>query len=75
MMPKKSENRVLPLFYKELVPLNSNVHATSRARTTNKASWLVKQHAVPLMTDEFAKAQRCQSACKRDPFWDVIGVQ
>lgn len=57
-MSKKSENQVLPLFYKELVPLNSNIHAASRARTTNKASWLVKQHAVPLMTDEFAKAQR-----------------
>ncbi len=57
-MSKDNANQMLPLFYKELVPLNSSVHAASRARTTDKASWLVKQHAVPLMTDEFAKAQR-----------------
>jgi hypothetical protein len=57
-MSKNQENQALPLFYKQLVPLNSGVHAASRARTTDKASWLAKQHAVPLMTDEFAKGQR-----------------
>ena len=57
-MLKKQEIQALPLFYKQLVALNSNVHAASRARTTDKASWLVMQHAVPLMTDEFVKAQR-----------------
>lgn len=54
-MSKNQENQSLPLFYKQLVALNSSVHASSRARTTDKASWLAKQHAVPLMTDEFAK--------------------
>lgn len=57
-MSKNQENHSLPLFYKQLVALNSSVHASSRARTTDKASWLAKQHAVPLMTDEFAKGQR-----------------
>jgi hypothetical protein len=57
-MSKSQENTSLPLFYKEILPLNSNVHATSHSRTTDKASWLVKQHAVPLTTEEFAKAQR-----------------
>lgn len=48
----------LPLLYKELVPLNSRQHGGWRSRTTEKATWLAKQHAIPLTVDEFAQAQR-----------------
>jgi hypothetical protein len=48
----------LPLFYKELVALNSRQHGAWRSRTTQKATWLAKQHAIPLTVDEFAQAQR-----------------
>lgn len=48
----------LPLLYKELVPLNSYQHGDWRSRTTDKATWLVNQHAVPLTIDEFGQAQR-----------------
>jgi hypothetical protein len=48
----------LPLFYKELVPLNSRQHGDWRSRTTDKAAWLVDQHAIPLTVEEFAQAQR-----------------
>lgn len=52
------DSQPLPLFYKDLVPLNSRVHADFRSRTTDKASWLAGHNAVPLTTDEFAQAQR-----------------
>jgi len=52
----KSNN--YPIFYSELVPLNSNTHADWRVRLTDKAVWLAGQHLVPLTTDEFVKAQR-----------------
>ena len=48
----------LPLFYKDLVPLNSRDHAEFKSRTTDKAPWLVNQHAVPLTVEEFPQAQR-----------------
>jgi len=48
----------LPLFYKDLIPLNSRDHATWKSRPTDKAPWLVNQHAVPLMVEEFPQAQR-----------------
>lgn len=48
----------LPLFYKDLVPLNSREHANYKSRTTDKANWLVGQHAVPLTVEEFPQAQR-----------------
>ena len=48
----------LPLFYKDLVPLNRNEHANWRTRATNTAKWLVDQHAVPLTAEEFPLAQR-----------------
>lgn len=48
----------LPLLYKELVPLNSRQHGGWRSRTTDKATWLTNQHAIPLTVDEFAQAQR-----------------
>ena len=48
----------LPLFYKDLMPLNSRDHATWRSRGTDQAKWLVGQHAIPLTVEEFVHAQR-----------------
>ncbi|MBL0767571.1 SapC family protein [Sphingopyxis sp. DHUNG17] len=48
----------LPLFYNDLEPLSSVDHADFRARGLEKADFLVKQHAVPLTSDEFVAASR-----------------
>jgi len=48
----------LPLFYKDLMPLNSRDHASWRARSVDKASWIGNQHAIPLTVEEFPLAQR-----------------
>lgn len=48
----------LPLFYKDLMPLNTRDHENWFSRRTETADWLVNQHAVPLTVDEFPMAQR-----------------
>ena len=48
----------LPLFYNDLVPLNNRDHGKWHSRSTDKAKWLVGQHAVPLTVEEFPQAQR-----------------
>jgi hypothetical protein len=48
----------LPLFYKDLMPLNMRDHKDWRQTTVDSASWLINQHAVPLTVDEFPLAQR-----------------
>ena len=48
----------LPLFYNDLMPLNTRDHATWRARGSQTAPWLVGQHAVPLTVEEFPQAAR-----------------
>lgn len=48
----------LPIMYKELQPLSSNVHGAFRTRTGDAAPHLVGVHAVPLTVDEFVFAQR-----------------
>lgn len=48
----------LPIFYNDLVPLNSNEHGAYRVRPVDAAPFLAKQHAVPLTIDEFVTAQR-----------------
>jgi hypothetical protein len=48
----------LPLFYKDLMPLNSRDHGSWHSRTTDSANWLVNQHAVPLTAEEFVHASR-----------------
>lgn len=53
--PQKNQ---LPLFYKELAPLNKQEHGKWNAKQTDKASWLANQHAVPLTVEEFPLAQR-----------------
>lgn len=48
----------LPLFYNDLMPLNSRDHAGWKMRVADKAPWLAGQHAIPLTSDEFGQAQR-----------------
>lgn len=48
----------LPLFYKDLLPLNSRDHADWKAGTLESAAHLAATHAVPLTADEFVDAQR-----------------
>ena len=48
----------LPLFYKDLMPLNMREHEKWRARRSETAPWMVGQHAIPLTVDEFVLAQR-----------------
>jgi len=48
----------MPLFYNDLVPLNSTEHGKFRSRGTDRAPWLIGQHAVPLTAEEFPLAQR-----------------
>ena len=48
----------LPLFYNDLMPLNSQDHANYRTRSLDQAKWLSTQHAIPLTVDEFVQSQR-----------------
>ncbi|WP_128892892.1 SapC family protein [Erythrobacter sp. HKB08] len=48
----------LPLFYNDLMPLNSRDHKTFKTRPMESADWLKGQHAIPLTVDEFVQAQR-----------------
>jgi len=48
----------LPLFYRNLQPLSSSVHAGYRSRTRDTAPYFAKAHAIPLTVDEFVHAQR-----------------
>jgi hypothetical protein len=57
-MASAPQNPGLPIFYKDLIPLNSRDHATWKSRSTDKADWLVGQHAVPLTVEEFPQAAR-----------------
>lgn len=57
-MASAPQNPALPLFYKDLVPLNSQQHASWHTRATDKATWLVNVNSVPLTVEEFPMAQR-----------------
>ena len=48
----------LPMFYQDLMPLNTRDHMKFRNRLTESAPWLAKQHVVPLTADEFIQAAR-----------------
>ena len=48
----------LPVLYKDLQPLSSNVHGGYRNRPSEKAPFFSNVHAVPLTIDEFVHAQR-----------------
>ncbi|MDN3645118.1 SapC family protein [Pontixanthobacter aestiaquae] len=48
----------LPLFYKDLMPLNSRDHAKWKTKSSDSADWLIGQHAIPLTVDEFVQTAR-----------------
>lgn len=48
----------LPIFYKDLVPLNSKEHAKYKTRTIDSAHFMDGHHAVPLTVEEFVIASR-----------------
>lgn len=48
----------LPLFYQDLMPLNSRDHAKWRSKPVDAIKWLATEHAVPLTAEEFIQAQR-----------------
>jgi len=57
-MASAPQSNQLPLFYKDLAPLNLQDHGNFRARRTDKAPWLASQHAIPLTVEEISLAQR-----------------
>ena len=48
----------LPLFYKNLVPLQTGLHGKFHSRPSDRAPYFAETHAVPLTIDEFMLAQR-----------------
>lgn len=48
----------LPLFYNDLLPLNSKEHADWKVSAFADAGFLASTHAIPLTIDEFVDAQR-----------------
>ncbi|MEE4287854.1 MAG: SapC family protein [Erythrobacter sp.] len=48
----------LPLFYNDLLPLNSKEHADWKVSAFDDAGFLASTHAIPLTIDEFVDAQR-----------------
>lgn len=48
----------LPLFYNDLMPLNSRDHADWKTKSIDSADFLKNAHAIPLTVDEFVEAQR-----------------
>jgi hypothetical protein len=48
----------LPLFYNDLLPLNSQQHGDWKVGSFDNASFLAEAHAIPLTVDEFVDAQR-----------------
>lgn len=48
----------MPLLYKELVPLSSQIHGDWRIRSAETLPELHTVHAVPLLAEEFIQAQR-----------------
>lgn len=51
-------NQGLPLFYNDLTPISSQVHADWRIRPVEGAPFLKDVHAVPLLVEEFISASR-----------------
>lgn len=48
----------LPLFYKDLMPLNSRDHGDWKVGAFDSADFVAESHAIPLTVDEFVDAQR-----------------
>ncbi|MGL6043582.1 MAG: SapC family protein [Sandaracinobacteroides sp.] len=56
--PPMQSNAQLPLFYKNLIPLTSDLHATHGLVERSELSFASGTHAVPITVDEFVMAQR-----------------
>lgn len=48
----------LPLFYQDLMPLNSGEHGKLKSRQIENANFMAGQHAIPLTIEEFVSASR-----------------
>ena len=57
-MASAPQQTQMPLFYKDLMPLNSRDHADWKSKPLDSADFLKGQHAIPLTVDEFVQAQR-----------------
>ncbi len=57
-MASAPQAQALPMFYKDLVPLNSKEHANWKVKGLDDASFMQEQHAIPLTVDEFPNAGR-----------------
>lgn len=57
-MASQVESQQLPMFYQDLVPLNSQDHADWRVKGLDNASFMQSQHAIPVTVDEFPNAGR-----------------
>jgi hypothetical protein len=57
-MASAAPNQNLPMFYKEIVPLNASQHANLKIRQVEKSPFIARSHAIPITVDEFGLAQR-----------------
>jgi len=57
-MASAPEQQALPMFYKDLVPLNSKEHSKWKVKGLDNASFMQSQHAIPVTIDEFPNAAR-----------------
>lgn len=57
-MASAAPNQNLPLFYKEIVPLNATQHGKMKIRQVEKSPFIAQTHAIPITVDEFGLAQR-----------------
>ena len=57
-MASAPQQQALPMFYKDLVPLNSNDHKKWKVKGFDNAAFMQSQHAIPVTVDEFASAGR-----------------
>jgi hypothetical protein len=57
-MASAPQTQGLPLFYNDLQPLSSDLHADYKIRRADSAPFMARQHAVPLTVEEFPLVQR-----------------
>ena len=57
-MASAPQQPTLPLFYNDLMPLNSQEHGKWKSKPLATADFLKGQHAIPITVDEFVQVQR-----------------
>ncbi|MFC4292905.1 SapC family protein [Sphingorhabdus arenilitoris] len=57
-MASAAAQQSLPLFYKDLIPLNSKEHSDWKTKSLDDAKFMEGQHAIPLTIEEFVSAGR-----------------